>query len=247
MTTLVCWYGRDSRGPASLYMATDSRFSWGVATTWNVGRKMLVMSGQPQIFGFAGDVVFGQTLLTGLPSALQLQEEGLIQSAVIAERLRWLTRAYPDRSAVLGSAVVHARRGGEGMTAQFLVSSYKFVAGEWQAFEHPLPEAHSDIVCAFGSGADLATSEVRRWMEQDVSDRTSRSVFSGFCSALRRAADPRSGGPPQLAGLYRKGGAREFGIVWDGALFVGGFPLNSSGRHTSTECRNELLPRQANG
>jgi hypothetical protein len=64
MTTIVAWLGVDSRGPASLYLASDSRITWGPSTSWDVRRKLFVCRTQPYLFGYAGEA-FAPTHLLG--------------------------------------------------------------------------------------------------------------------------------------------------------------------------------------
>jgi len=236
MTTLVCWCGRDSRGPASLYIATDSRITWPGGSTWDSGRKLAVRAGRPEMLAFAGDVTLVQSILLAL-------SEPEVTDASLRSRLEQLTAEYPWPQNLGGTAVVFARRVGSGMTGSFVVTAYEFRGPDWLQVQHPIPEGHSDIVCVYGSGATPALDEVRRWMEHDVSDRTSRSVFSGFCDALRRGKDPRTGGPPQLAGIYRSRPALEFGLIWNDGLFVAGTEPLATADLDSIEWRNDLFER----
>jgi len=235
MTALVCWCGVDSRGPSSLNITTDSRFSWSDKHVWNLGRKLSVRASSAEILAFAGDVTFAHNLFLSI-----FQDH--LTDATLSHGLGQLSKGYSPEQ-LRGTAVVFARRIEKGMNATFMVTAHEFKDGIWQVVEHAIPSRHSDVVCAYGSGGSGAMLEAKRWMEQDVSGRTSRSVFSGFCTALRFGADPRTGGPPQLAGIYRKGPATEFGIVWDDTLFIAGQnpPPDMDLHHI--EWRNELLER----
>src|ERR1700724_1763822 len=68
MTSLVAWVGVD-RGPGSLYIASDSRISWGRQGTppiriWDSGPKVFASRRPADIFGYWG---FGE-----FPSQLML-------------------------------------------------------------------------------------------------------------------------------------------------------------------------------
>ena len=63
VTTLISWTGVDSHGPASLYLASDSRITWGTNDTWDLGRKVFATGTAPWIMGYCGDVVFPSLLL----------------------------------------------------------------------------------------------------------------------------------------------------------------------------------------
>lgn len=62
MTALVAWVGADSRGPASLNIAADSRITWrpenSSAHHWDQGKKVFASSSVPLVIGFVGDVLF---------------------------------------------------------------------------------------------------------------------------------------------------------------------------------------------
>lgn len=233
MTTLICWCGLDSRAPSSLYVATDSRFSWSSVARWDSGRKLSVRSRDAAILGFAGDVIFGQNLLVGLG-------DDALNDAHLEDRLHELSGNFPIGS-LEGTTFVLARRLGEGMELQFSVTAYVYEKGLWNIRNHPIPNEHSDIVCAYGSGKSVALGELRKWVRQDVSGRTSRSVFSSFCDALRSGKDPQTGGAPQLAAIYREGPAREIGIIWDNELHIGGLPPPKGMDLTAVAWHNELF------
>ena len=63
-TSLVVWVRVDSRGPASLHLASDSRISWGEPKTGShlifgtFERKVFASTRHPDIFGYCGDVAF---------------------------------------------------------------------------------------------------------------------------------------------------------------------------------------------
>src|SRR5690606_38972360 len=79
----------------------------------------------------------------------------------------------------------------------------------------------SSVLRTHGTGAESVNHWVARWQSSDQGG-TSRAVFSAFCDSLRSKQDARSGGEPQLVGLYRQKNARVFGVVTaKGASFEG--------------------------
>lgn len=233
VTTLVCWCGLDSRGASSLYIATDSRFSWGPGLNWDRGRKLGIPLGTSEIYAFAGDVTLMQNLILGLRKS-GMNDDGL------HDRLTRMTSDFQS-TGLNGTALIFARRIGTGLLSKFIVTAHEYFNGAWSFHEHPIPTEHSDIVCAYGSGKSYAISQVRNWMNQDVSGRTSRSVFSGFCDALRSGKDSRSAAPPQLAGMYRHDSAKEFGIIWNDELIIAGLQPEDDVDLNSIEWRNDLM------
>jgi hypothetical protein len=58
MTTIVTWAAVDTHGVSSIYIASDSRISWGATTVWDSGRKTFASQDCPFVFGYWGDVLF---------------------------------------------------------------------------------------------------------------------------------------------------------------------------------------------
>ena len=63
MTMLVSWVGVDPHGPTSMYIAADSRISWDAANTFDFAKKVFASKKYPEIFGYAGDVLFPSIVL----------------------------------------------------------------------------------------------------------------------------------------------------------------------------------------
>lgn len=75
MTLLVSWVGVDPRGPASAYIATDSRISWSEENVFDYGRKVFALDNHPDIFGYVGDVLFPSIVLTQIA---EMADTGLL-------------------------------------------------------------------------------------------------------------------------------------------------------------------------
>ena len=60
MTSFIAWVGVDSRGPASINFASDSRITWDEfgKVGWNNARKTFACNSFPDIFGYVNDVTF---------------------------------------------------------------------------------------------------------------------------------------------------------------------------------------------
>ncbi len=265
MTSLVAWIGVDSRAPASLYIATDSRVTWPSthsregkavpARTWDEARKTGASTATANIYGFVGDVVHPALALNTVAALLEAavapssldhsfeQFQGFIEQA-------WKTVPPEDRRM---TEVVHGTRVREGMESEFGLQVLARQQGEvnWSATRLPAPE-QSAALQFLGSGAGHATTHSRRWTEPAVRDarwlmggtrsRTSRAVFSGFCDALDAGQDAQSGGAPQLVGLYRSGFGRQFGVVWRDEAYLAGTRLDCLDS-SKLEWRNRYFER----
>jgi hypothetical protein len=127
MTTLISWTGVDQRGPSSLYLAADSRFTWESGETWDFGRKLFASRSRPDILGYCGDVVFASQTLG---QVLDLLDGGLMPSdeastpeqrlASIAAFLRRAFESYPAAQQRPFSAL-YATRLRSGFDSSFVV------------------------------------------------------------------------------------------------------------------------------
>jgi hypothetical protein len=247
MTTLIAWTGVDSHGTASVYLASESRISWPGSTTWDRGRKLFSAQTQPDISGYQGDVLFPSLLLG---QVIDLIDAGVLIESADDHLERWrrirsvLTDAfvgYPDAQR-RPFAIVYATREGERMPSAFhIVQTAWSPTDGWRTTWLPLP-SRSSLVVNLGSGAADMATWYERWSRTSRRD-TSRSVFSAFCDALCSGTDSLSGGAPQLAGLYRIGCGRTFGVVHRGQRFVHGLPIPAMSGLAGVEWRNALFER----
>lgn len=243
MTSLACWLGVDQRGPASLYIAGDSRFTWPNGTLVGDGQKTFASPTTPDVFAFCGDAWFPSLLfkelqsihLSSLAGAHDRHTEVLnrVQNALAAQP------KHPYRR----FTIIHGARDSQGMTASFhLWQTSWAAAGECLDIVEPLP-TESVLALAVGSGERSVIRQDVGWRNSDVG-RTSRAVFSGFCDAVRSGDDPLTGGSPQLVGLFRKGPAEAFGVVFGGRRYLYGKVVPSAeSAGQAVEWRNVLFER----
>ncbi len=249
MTTLICWIAVDPSGPASIYLASDSRISWGAGREWNVGRKLFAAHSYPDVFGYYGEAL-SPSLLLGqvieaidmgylVPYAENCEERceavvGLIKDS-IAER-----RGAPRYN----FGIVYATRMSENMTANFRVWTidYRAASDEWDVREIAIPTSGSQLVLTCGTGATPVKNRIRSAGSHPQSG-TSRSIFWHLCDSIQSGDDPLSGGAPQLVGLYRSFPAKTFGIVLDGARFLNGLYLANPLTNDVLEWRDKNFQR----
>src|SRR5680860_817318 len=76
MTLIISWVGvddnKEGKKPASLYIASDSRYSWGNSAKYDYGIKVFGSSRFPEIFGFCGDVLIPSIILGQLLPQIDL-------------------------------------------------------------------------------------------------------------------------------------------------------------------------------
>jgi hypothetical protein len=251
MTTLIAWLGIDQRGPSSLYLASDSRITWGSGDRrWDVGRKLFACKGSADIFGYCGDVLFPSLVLGQITDATNqsllvgVEDDAETRHKTFLHVMRFsFDQSYnaPNQS----FKILHAAREGEGMVATFRIwcMMYCVSTQSWSDEELQLPDRHSALITALGSGASCVEDFNREIERKDTQGRTSRAVFWAFCDALKSNKDPLSGGAPQLAGIYRTQGPKAFGVVYEGRRYFQGLPLDAGIFFDNVEWRDEQFQR----
>lgn len=247
MTSLVSWVGVDSRGPASIYIATDSRISWGGNSNWDAGRKVFASRSRPEVFGYVGDVLFPSLVLGQIADAIESPETidkpaAEARFARIANLIKSAFHSLPA-SEKRDFKIAYARRFGQGMRADFRFFSLSWnAATSWTLLEEEVPPTSGSIVI-WGTGANAVEVWEERW-NRSSQGGTSRAIFSALCDAIDSGRDPRSGGAPQLVGLYRIGQARTIGVVHEGRPYVFGLEAEPADHSTDgLEWRNHLFER----
>lgn len=248
MTSLMAWVGIDSRGPSSVYLASDSRISWDSNSVWDNARKLFASSKHPEVLSYCGDVLFPSQVLGQLTDMIDM---GLLLDLDDDPSLKWIKLTqiikdslanYPKRIAS-AFTIAYCTRQFEGMDATFHMFKIRWSprAG-WTSFpELSMPQV-SGLIDSFGSGAKSIAKWNSYW--QNTSERrTSRSMYGAFCDALSSGDDPRSGGAPQLVGLYRKDAAKTFGVIFHEQCYVLGVPVTDTANLHTIEWRNELFER----
>lgn len=248
MTSLVAWVGVDARHTASLYIATDSRVTWSThAGAYDFARKTFAARNSPDVFGYVGDVLFPALLL---PTAVELFDMDPRPDDVVIKRQddflaivegSWTAVPHDERRDV---KIVHGTRSGSGTVSSFglQVLSYRRDAG-WRQERIAMPTVSSTMTF-LGSGATAQRGSYDAWQSSD-SANTSRAAFGAFCEGIEGKHDPRSGGAPQLVGLYQEGNGQLFGISWLGRNHLSGaqVPQDLAQQLAGIEWRDRLFQR----
>lgn len=247
MTSLACWLGVDQRGASSIYLASDSRISWGTNSSWDYGRKLFASQSQPDILGYCGDVVFPSQVLGQIVESIdsglifQNTDVPLVRFSKIARAITASLARYPSRQRQKFS-IIYCTRQEQGMNSRFFVSVLHYLPDDKWSEQVPILPSQSDVVIAIGSGEKLIMEWRDRW-NRVTGEPTSRAIFSALCDAIATGHDPLSGGPAQLVGIYRKGLAHSFGIVHAGQCYLYGLPFNDRDLAGNIEWRNNLFER----
>lgn len=254
MTLLAAWVGVDCQknGPeiASIYIATDSRISWGSASKFDMGKKIFGMNHHPDIFGYCGDVLFPTIAIQNIVAQADagiLYSEGMMPDQKYELVLKAICTSidqYPKERIVRSFEIIYATR-----YKQKDFYCYRIAWNNKDGFHKEngritLPRT-STVIATAGSGSPEFTerfeSEYNRSEHNDY--RTSRAVYQCFTDCLDEIKDPACGGAPQIVGLYRKDNARFFGIIREGKRYFLGNVVDYSENLNFVQWRNDNFER----
>jgi hypothetical protein len=245
MTSLIAWVGVDSRGVASAYFASDSRITWPGGGVWDHGRKLFACRRYPHIFGYCGDVLFPTQTLSQITelidSDLFINPSDTVDSCAeqVVSIMASAFKTYPSAEK-RNFDVLYCMRQGEMFSSRFHLRRITFnPSGAASVSSIEIPN-RSEAVAVLGSGTQNLRAQLKQWASSDVGG-TSRAVFSAFCDSLRTEADPLSGGPPQLLGIWRKSPPRTFGIIWQQHRYFYGIEVDSTPALSEVRWYNELF------
>ena len=220
MTSFVAWVGVDSRGTASINLATDSRISWTTpkASYWDMARKTFSCSNSADIFAYVNDVTFPSMVLGQLVNIIDSgglfcqSTSGAERYQIICSHIKNSHQTY-SKSMVGSFTIFHASRFGEGLNSIFEMRTLGWdnKLKKWIESQLDIPKVSSSIVVD-GSGAKTVSKWSERW-ESSSQGGTSRAVFSSFCNAVFAREDKLTNASPQLVSLYRKGFGKTIGFL----------------------------------
>ena len=220
MTTLAAAISIDSRGPCALYIASDSRITWGSAQyRWDSGQKTFISSTDPDIFGYCGSAFFPTQILNHV--SRQMEAGVLFGSNANADERhgRWLRTvkasiANSSQAQIKGFSILHGSRDSSGMSSSFRLWQSKYTAEgqSWTDDEIKIRDNHSHFVSIEGTGEKPLTNRIMESCRSDFA-QTSRLAFQTFFKSLQEHDDPKSGGAPQIVGIYRISNAQHFGTI----------------------------------
>jgi hypothetical protein len=246
MTLIISWIGvdqkKEGKSPSSIYIASDSRYSWGRVGKYDYGIKVFGSSIHPEIFGFCGDVLFpslvlGQ-LLPQIDSGLLLNDsdDGGTKHTKIYRYISTSLRAYPKVFLSDTFTILHGTR--VGKVFKCYKTDYSITEGLTNE-EIALPNMSTKVFSG-GSGEKEFDDNWRLWEnEKHNNHRTSRGVYHCLIKTLKEIKDPSTGGLPQVVGLYRINNARIFGIVENGTKYIYGKESSEDINSKKIEWRNE--------
>nr|WP_320024119.1 hypothetical protein [uncultured Acetobacterium sp.] len=252
MTMLASWICHDTHGPTSAYIVADSRFSTSSSVNFDFGKKVFASKSFPELFGYAGDVLFPSVVLSQIvemiDSGILLNEKMRCEekNSIIFERICNSLLKYQD---ILGNGVVqimHITRDTcfekYPMFYEYILTWTKSSAFSWENVKLPAESGVLGVLEVLGSGRREFHENYNRY-QGGINKSTSRNVFHCFMDTLENIKDPFCGGAPQLVGLYRKPftGGMSYGILYKGKRYFLGMEIPKGSSFDKVEWRNELF------
>jgi len=261
MTLLVAWTGIDSRSPASVYIATDSRVSWGERRYFDHANKTFAIRQFPAIIGYCGDSLASQMLISqaiavieAIPDYTGITFEGLVDIFI-----RIIVRNYTQYPVDLSTGsftVVMCGKATVGSAGNFECYRIDSTFKDTKIAKVLFPEKSGPIVIAGSGKSDFQTLYQNHQIPDNPNKSTSRDVFHAFYKAISQGNNPTVGSIPQITSVYRKPntGGSHCGVVVEGQRYIAGqlvdrdiLPENVQWFNDNFEITNPHTKRRENG
>ncbi len=244
MTMIVSWIAVDQNSPASAYIASDSRFTWGgpKGPTFEYGRKVFACKNSADIFAYCGDVLFSSLALARV---VEMADNGLLygpdsdssqRHETINHHLKKLVSCYPSVALGHDVQIYHISRDHERHFHFYKYSHNDKIGWNSSTIEPDLSKSGTIVTGGIGKNK---FDELYKDYQKGPNKDTSRNIFQCFCDCLQNKQPDMCGGAPQLVGLYRvASSAKEairnginFGIIWNGARYYLGSEVDKPEKH----------------
>ena len=250
MTTLVSWTAHDQVGPSSLYVASDSRLSWGDHAHWDHGRKIFYSKKYPDILGFCGEAMFCSQILSQVMDYIDACNLFLITNksderfALVYDLIKrsFNVNNYPREFALDSFKIIYATRTGKRDFSTFLIewSKDKNNVETWVARELEQPSS-TGIIISCGSGAKYYDAHYGKSYKNSDIGGVSRSFFSALHTHIHNNEDPLTGGAIQITGLFNVGSAQAHGVVYENKRYIYGMEVSPHDNLNNVKWVNELF------
>lgn len=252
MTLIVSWVGVDDKKEgkkiASIYLASDSRYTWNSTEKFDLGAKLFGSTKFPEIFGFCGDVLFPSIVLgqiiTQIDNKLLIDDidDAKSKNTKIFNYISSSFEKYPKKVCTNGTFIIlHATR----VEKKFHLFKISLEKNGLLKNEEILLPSISTIVYSGGSGKiEFDKNWLFKWnAEKHNNFRTSRGAYHCLSQTLKSINDIHTGGLPQIMGLYRNKNSRLFGIIENGKKYIFGKESSEDINYSNIEWRNENFER----
>lgn len=247
MTTLIAWAAVDQNVTTAVYVASDSRLTWGTHDLWDSGRKIFASEKGPEILGYTGDALFCSQVLgqvvTFIDTCAPMTAMGT--HTMKFEKVRTLLErafsTYPRRFCLPSFSIFYLTRVGKAWGA----CTFRWALdGGWSPTKVHTIIGTAQQVAECGHDSDSRARQLifvsdgsggagfrAFYSASDWSKKLpllSRSIFSAFCDFVASGIDPQTGGFPQLSCLYSSRGAQKIGFAEGTGRYLYGIELEGA-------------------
>lgn len=248
MTTLVSWVTYDQRGPASLYIASDSRFSWEKRACWDSGRKIHFSNKYPVILGFCGDVMFCSQVISQVISyidACDIFEKDVNTDTRFDLVFNLIKRSFGDYPVVFALEsfqILYATRESRRCFHTYIIKWDKNKSKDqrWSTRKLSIP-SQTDLIVTLGSGGRPYRKHYEEIYSKSEIGGLSRSFYSSLSSHIDSGKDPYTGGPIQLASLTNIGGSNALGVIKNNKRYLYGMEIDPHEKINNIRWVNDLF------
>jgi hypothetical protein len=234
MSLVVSWIAVHHKA-ASLYIASDSRISWGASHHWDHAQKVFALTTTSELFGYAGDVLFPTQTLSQLSHLAQTgvlferDEQPHKRAERYAKLITSALESYPKDCLAESFDILYAccNDGTFSLFRLSFVSSSKLSSTQ---IEVPNKSGPIEIL---GSGREPFETQYKQ------EPQTSYAVFHALAKVIDAKSDPKVGGIPQAVSLYSDGRTNVYGLSYFGTAALLGLEVAAPGCPPAVEWRNE--------
>lgn len=227
MTTLIAWVACDGAKKSAVYLASDSRLSWGTINYWDFGRKIFASEKHGDILGYCGDALFCSQQLSQIVTYIDsCSSFGSLRNSnqradSIYDLIRHSFGKYPKDFALPNFSIIYLTR-----SQKHHFHAYKITWSKpdvWEMTTLLIPST-SSIITVDGSGR--SGYEIKQQLIKKTDFGTySRSYFYALCEFIKSKKDFATGGAPQISGIYNKGPAKNIGVIYKGQRYIYGLEV----------------------
>lgn len=245
MTTLISWKANDSRGITSIYLASDSRYTWK-ESKWDFGQKVYACTKFPEIIGYCGDVLLSISIIS---SMIELIDNEIIYKNIISsdEKNKLIYKYIKEKFKLfpksVDTTIIHIIKDVNKKFSYYEIK-YSCKSRKWSnTKKQDIEKKESELIDAYGSGAKEYMDRLIKNRQCEL-DKTSRFYYMIFCDLLKDMNDKYTGGAPQIVGLYKgKNTAISNGTIWGGERFLYGTKIGNELNVDNIEWRSENFER----
>lgn len=227
-----------------MYLASDSRLSWGNKGYWDLGRKIFPSEKYGDILGYCGEALFCSQqlsqIVTFIDSCSSFEEKTnpKERSEMIFGLIRDSFGPYPKSFCLPSFSIFYLTR---RQKYDFCAFNIKWsLDNGWAMDELPVGNS-SSLIAVDGSGSAGYKSLHKAEVETSDFGRHSRGYFYALHRYISGDIDPATGGPPQISCIYNVGAAIKLGTIYKEERYIYGLHIPEGKNLNNVRWVNETL------